>query len=129
MTFMIEPFQLLGLGKCSLRLTDFHIAGVMAVAIAVAAIGLYVLRRSKAKALVGCAIECDIEIPHKPIHRWMFVAGVVFGTGWALTGACPGTVLAQLGELKVYAIFTAIGIMAGTLSYGAIQSRRLPKDR
>jgi len=26
-------------------------------------------------------------------------------------------------------MFTAIGIMAGTLSYGAIQSRRLSKDR
>ncbi len=65
------------------RFTDLHIAGVIIVAIAVAAIGLYLLRLSQAKALVGCAIE----IQPKPAHRWILVAGIVFGAGWALTGA------------------------------------------
>ncbi len=64
------------------RLVDFHIAGVMAVAIAVAAAGLYLLRQSHAAALIGC----PIEIRHKPSHRWILPAGLVFGTGWALTG-------------------------------------------
>ena len=65
------------------RLTDLHLAGVMAVAIAVAAAGLYLLRRGKAGALAGCAIE----VQPKPPHRRTWLAGLVFGTGWALTGA------------------------------------------
>ena len=65
------------------RLVDFHIAGVIVVAIAVAAAGLSLLRRSQAGALIGCAIE----IPDKPAHRWILPAGLIFGTGWALTGA------------------------------------------
>ena len=59
------------------RFTDLHLAGVMAVAIAVAAAGLYLLRRAKAA----------IDFQPKPPHRWMWLAGLVFGTGWALTGA------------------------------------------
>ena len=65
------------------RLTDFHLAGVMGVAIIVAAFGIYLLRVSQAKALIGCAIE----IHSKPTHKWLLVAGIVFGAGWALTGA------------------------------------------
>ena len=64
------------------RLTDLHLVGVIGVAIAVAGVGLYLLRRSQVPALVGCAIE----IPPKPGHRWMLVSGLVFGAGWALTG-------------------------------------------
>jgi hypothetical protein len=65
------------------RLTDLHLAGVMVTAIGVAAIGLYFLRRSQATALVGSPIEVY------PIssHRWMLAAGLIFGIGWALTGA------------------------------------------
>lgn len=65
------------------RFTDLHIAGVIGVAIAVAALGLYLLRESQARALVGR----PIEVHPRPTHRWMLVAGLVFGTGWALTGA------------------------------------------
>ena len=65
------------------RFTNLHLAGVMAVAIAAAAMGLLLLRRSGAKALAGCAIEVSPKAP----HRWLWAAGLVFGTGWALTGA------------------------------------------
>jgi len=65
------------------RFSDFHLAGVMAVAIAVAAVGLYVLRRTRARALAAC----PIEVSPKPAHSRTFLAGLVFGTGWALTGA------------------------------------------
>jgi hypothetical protein len=65
------------------RLMDLHVAGVIVVAIAVAAVGLYMLRRNQAKALIGC----DIEVRPKPTHPGMITAGLLFGVGWALTGA------------------------------------------
>ena len=64
------------------QLTDLHLMGVMACAIVVAAIGLRLLRRTRARALVGC----DIEVHPKPMHRAVLPAGLVFGVGWALTG-------------------------------------------
>ena len=64
------------------RLTDLHLMAVMAFAIVVAAIGLQVLRRARARALTGC----DIDVHPKPMHRAVLPAGLVFGVGWALTG-------------------------------------------
>ncbi len=65
------------------RFSDLHLAGVMGVAIVTAAAGLYLLRRRRATALIGCAID----IHSKPAHKWLPLAGLVFGAGWALTGA------------------------------------------
>jgi len=39
----------------------------------------------------------------------------IFGLGWGLTGTCPGTGFVQLGEGKLWAIFTVLGMFAGTL--------------
>jgi len=64
------------------RLTDLHLMGVMAVAIAVAACGLWILRRRGTRALVGC----EIDVHSKPMHRAILPAGLLFGVGWALTG-------------------------------------------
>jgi uncharacterized protein len=38
----------------------------------------------------------------------------MFGVGWAITGACPGTVLARIGEGKLLGLFTMIGMIFGT---------------
>ena len=102
------------------RLQDLHLMGVIGVAIGVNALGLWLLRRSGARALTGEAIE----MKPKPMKKGMFAAGLIFGVGWALSGACPGTALAQIGEGKMYGIFTVAGILAGTWLYGVITEPR-----
>lgn len=102
------------------RLQDLHLMGVIGVAIGVNALGLWLVRRSGTKALTGEAIE----MKPKPMKKGMFAAGLIFGVGWALSGACPGTALAQIGEGKVYALFTVAGILAGTWLYGVITEPR-----
>ena len=92
------------------RLTDLHLFGVIGVAIATAALGLALLRSAGARALLGG----EIRLARKSMQRGLFVGGLVFGAGWALAGACPGTALAQLGEGKLYALATTAGIAAGT---------------
>jgi uncharacterized membrane protein YedE/YeeE len=64
------------------RLTDPHVVGVMVAAILVAAIGLQLLRRTGARALAGG----EIDVHPKPMRRAILPAGLVFGTGWALSG-------------------------------------------
>lgn len=92
------------------KLTELHLFGVIGVAIATAAAGLALLRRGAATALNGERIS----VSPKPYHKAVFIGGVVFGVGWALSGACPGTALAQLGEGKLYAFATVAGIAGGT---------------
>jgi uncharacterized membrane protein YedE/YeeE len=53
------------------------------------------------------------KIPVKPIRKGTILGGVLFGAGWALTGACPGAVLVQLGEGKLLALVTLAGVLAG----------------
>ncbi len=91
-------------------LTDLHLFGVIGVAIATAAAGLAWLRRGASTALNGERIN----VSPKPYHKAIFAGGLVFGVGWALSGACPGTALAQLGEGKLYALATVLGVLFGT---------------
>jgi hypothetical protein len=65
------------------RFTDLHLMGVMGAAIATAAVALAVLKRRSGPALNGD----PVDVKPKPMRPWIFVAGLVFGLGWALTGA------------------------------------------
>jgi hypothetical protein len=98
------------------RLAEFHLFGVIGSAIAVAALGLWALRRAGNRTVTGRAVE----VRPKPWHTGAIWGGLVLGAGWALSGACPGTSLVQG---KLVAPFTVAGILAGTYLYGWLRSR------
>lgn len=91
-------------------LTDLHLAGVMAVGIVTAGLGLAFLKKNQIKPL--CAPRLDFA--SKDLKPWQFGWGFLFGIGWALSGACPGTAIAALGEGRLMALFIVAGLMAGT---------------
>jgi uncharacterized membrane protein YedE/YeeE len=98
---------------------DFHLMGVMASAIATAALGLWIVRR-RARSLPNGE---PAETRTKTLEGGTVAGSLIFGVGWALSGACPGTALAQLGEGKLYALSTIAGMLLGTLAYGIWRSR------
>ena len=100
------------------RLTEFHLFGVIGSAIAVSAFGFWLLRRTGSRTLGGEPVRFRPKTWH-PGAVW---GGLLFGAGWAITGACPGTALAQLGEGKLVALATIAGILAGTYTYGWVRS-------
>jgi uncharacterized membrane protein YedE/YeeE len=59
----------------------------------------------------------------RPPHKGTAVGGILFGVGWALTGACPSIAVVQLGEGKLPALLTLAGILAGTLLYPRVHRR------
>jgi uncharacterized membrane protein YedE/YeeE len=63
-------------------------------------------------------------LPKHPVTRRNVAGGVVFGVGWALTGACPSIALVQIGEGRWLAIFTTLGIAAGMSLYRALDARQ-----
>lgn len=99
--------------KLTFPFMDFQLYGVILVAVAVIALGLFLMRMKKVKDRQGDAVE----IEPKSFEWNRMAGGLIFGAGWVLAGACPGTALAQLGEGKLSAIFTVLGILLGMWLY------------
>jgi uncharacterized protein len=59
-----------------------------------------------------------VKVKKAPFQKERLVGAVLFGMGWVLAGACPATALAQLGEGKLMALVTLLGILAGVWAYG-----------
>jgi len=57
------------------------------------------------------------KLPRRAIHKGTIPGGVLFGIGWALTGACPTGALVQVGEGKLMAGLTVVGIAFGAWLY------------
>ena len=101
------------------RFQSFHMYGIIASAVAVAALSLALLRRASVHALSGDAIS----IPGKKLgwgYRY-WIGGTLFGVGWAMTGACPGPMVALLGAGSSVFAVTALSALAGTWVYGYLR--------
>ena len=99
---------------------EFHMYGLLGVAVGVTFIAVQVSRKLKLKSLLtGEVVTVEQNKPTKD-H---IIGGLLCGFGWALTGACPGPALAQIGFGTLAGIFTASGIFLGVYIYGALQSK------
>jgi uncharacterized membrane protein YedE/YeeE len=56
------------------------------------------------------------------LHRGNVAGGVLFGIGWSLAGMCPGPILVNIGEGKVYALAALAGALTGAGAFGAGRS-------
>jgi hypothetical protein len=93
---------------------DFHLYGVIGILVVVVTLGVFLLDVFKGKSLLG---NKPFEWKPKAFEGERLVGAALFGAGWALTGACPASAVAQIGEGKFMALFTILGILAGTWSY------------
>ena len=85
--------------------SDLRLVGVFAVAVFVVAIGLRVLRQAK---------RLPTKMFHKSFHSGLVPGAVLFGLGWAFSGACPGASLAMVGEGQAAAVVGLTGVLIGT---------------
>ncbi len=99
------------------RFESFHMFGIFMTAIPTGAIGLFLIRKMKAKTISGE----PISMPEKTYHHGVILGSLIFGFGWALTGACPGPIYTQIGSGYTVAIVTLLAAIAGTWTFGALQ--------
>ena len=62
-------------------------------------------------------------MPKKDYHHGVIIGSLIFGFGWAMTGACPGPLYAQIGSGAVVTIATLGAAILGTWTYGRVQSK------
>ncbi len=94
-------------------LTNFQLYGIIGAAVAVTAPGLYLLKRY-GRTLSGAPISIEL----KPLHRGNVTGGILFGIGWSITGMCPGPILVNIGEGKIYALAALAGALVGAAIFG-----------
>jgi uncharacterized membrane protein YedE/YeeE len=95
------------------RFESFHMFGIFMTAIPFGALSLLIIRKYNFKTIEGSAIE----MPTKKYHAGIIIGSLIFGFGWALTGACPGPIYAQIGTGSLVTIATLLAALAGALSY------------
>lgn len=98
---------------------DFQLMIVIGVAVVVAMIGVWIMKRLRVTAI---ATGEEVDFVKKPYQKGLMVGALLFGIGWGMTASCPGTIPAMMGEGKVAGIFAFIGLLVGTTAYGILQS-------
>ncbi len=101
------------------RLQSFHMYGVIGTAVIVGAISVWLIRKFKVKTIYGE----QIEFHPKKFNKGQIIGGITFGLGWALTGACPGPMFAQIGTGAFAIVVTLLSAIAGTWVYGYLRER------
>lgn len=101
------------------RFQSFHMYGVIGSAVMVGMLSVFLIKRSGVKTIDGK----EISFPEKKFHRGNIYGGLLFGFGWALTGACPGPLFAQIGSGAVAVCATLLSAIAGTWCYGYLKEK------
>jgi uncharacterized membrane protein YedE/YeeE len=103
------------------RFQSFYMYGVIGSALAVAATSIALIRRLRVRALSGD--EVTIASKEFGTGRRYWIGGTVFGLGWALTGACPGPLVALIGSGATVFVVAVLAAVAGTWVYGVVRPR------
>jgi uncharacterized membrane protein YedE/YeeE len=101
------------------RLQSFHMFGVIGSAVVVGAISVFIIKTFKIKTINGE----EILLPNKTFNKGQIYGGLLFGFGWAMTGACPGPLFAQLGYGATAILVTILMAIAGTWVYGKLREK------
>ena len=102
------------------RFQSFHMYGIIGTAVCIGVLLTQWIKRKNIKDIKGN----PIVFKHKTysIKRYLF-GGIVFGIGWALSGACPGPMFTLLGNGATVFVIVIISALAGTYVYGKLRDK------
>ena len=88
-------------------------------AILVGMLSIWVIKRFNIKTISGEKVAFE----NKTFNKGQVYGGLIFGIGWAITGACPGPLFAQIGSGFLAVGITLLSAIAGTWVYGYFRDR------
>ncbi len=101
------------------RLQSIHMYGVIGSAVLVGMLSVFIIKKLRIKTIAGE----PIDFHPRPFSKGMIWGGLLFGFGWALTGACPGPLYAQIGSGGAVTLVTLSAAITGTWVYGKVRER------
>ncbi|MBP7185021.1 MAG: YeeE/YedE family protein [Saprospiraceae bacterium] len=101
------------------RLQSFHMYGVIGTAVLVGMASVWLIKKFNIKTIHGE----EIEFSDKKFSMGQVYGGLIFGLGWAMTGACPGPLFAQIGTGVFVITVTLLSAIAGTWTYGYFREK------
>ncbi|AZA57218.1 DUF6691 family protein [Chryseobacterium shandongense] len=101
------------------RLQSFHMYGVIGSAILTGMISVSIIKKFNIKTIYGE----KISIVPKKFNKGQIYGGLIFGFGWAITGACPGPLFAQIGTGAFAVVITLLSAIFGTWVYGYFREK------
>lgn len=99
------------------RLQSFHMYGIIGSAVITGMISIFLIKKFNIKTIEGETIK----IAPKTFNKGQIYGGLLFGFGWAMTGACPGPLFAQIGTGATVVAVTLLSAIAGTWVYGLLR--------
>lgn len=101
------------------RLQSFHMYGIIGSAVITGIISVFFIKKLNIKTIYGE----PIRIAPKMFNKGQIYGGLIFGLGWAMTGACPGPLFAQIGTGATVVAVPLLSAIAGTWVYGKFRDK------
>lgn len=101
------------------RFQSFHMFGVIGTAVVVGLISVQIIKRFHLKTLSGE----QVSINSKTFNKGTIIGSLLFGFGWAITGACPGPLFAEVGSGYWAILVTLLSAILGTWTYGYFRDK------
>jgi uncharacterized membrane protein YedE/YeeE len=101
------------------HLQSFFMYGVIGTAVVVGMLSVFIIKKFNIKTISGETVRFE----KKEFNKGQIIGGLIFGMGWAITGACPGPLFAQIGSGFLVVIITFISALAGTWVYGYFREK------
>jgi uncharacterized protein len=96
---------------------SIHMYGIFMTAVPIGAVSILLFTKLNMRSLEGEKIESQKRV----YHHGLVIGGLIFGFGWALTGACPGPLFTQIGSGYLVVLVALLSAAVGTWVYGYLQ--------
>lgn len=102
------------------RFQAFHMYGIIGSALVLGVLMTTIIKKRKLKDFGGKLISIE---PKAPGVKRYILGGIVFGLGWALSGACPGPMYTLIGSGISVILIVILSAIAGTFVYGVLKDK------
>ena len=102
------------------RFQSIFMYGIIGSAVIPGIIIIALIKKFKLKDVSGLPVQF---MPKDKRWKKYLFGGIIFGLGWAVTGACPGPIFVLLGYGYGVMLLVIAGSLLGTFTYGALRDR------
>ncbi|MCF8452367.1 MAG: YeeE/YedE family protein [Pedobacter sp.] len=102
------------------RFQAFHMYGIIGTAVTLGVMGVALIKRFGMRDYHGNPIMFNPK--EKSVARYL-IGGSIFGLGWALSGACPGPMVVNIGYGYWAMAIVFFFAIVGTYLYGLIKNK------